>query len=96
MVLVIPGVNGLFSVLQEVLRKKCDQGPQVHISVMVHDSLLDFCWLAFDLALRQTRIAELVPTKIPSTLGTQDASGKGTGVVHFVPLPDGGVQLMLW
>jgi hypothetical protein len=45
---------------------------------------------------RPTRIAELIPVRHSATLGAQDASGLGMGGVHFVPLPNGDVQPLLW
>jgi hypothetical protein len=43
-----------------------------------------------------TRIAELIPARHPATLGAQDASGLGMGGVHFVPLPNGELQPLIW
>jgi hypothetical protein len=47
-------------------------------------------------ARRPTRIAELIPARNPATLGGQGALGLGMGGVHFVPLPNGQVQPLLW
>jgi hypothetical protein len=96
MVLVIPGGRGLFSVLQEVLRHKCDGGNRLRLTQAVHGALGDFRWLASDLERRPTRIVELIPTRQPATIGAQDAAGSGMGGVHFVPLPDGTIQPLLW
>jgi hypothetical protein len=96
MVLAIPGGRGLFSVLQEVLKKQCDNGTRVRLTPIVHSVLQDFRWLATDMVWRPTRIAELIPSRLPATLGTQYASGIGMGGVHFVPLPNGRVQPLLW
>jgi hypothetical protein len=96
MVLAIPGGKGLFSVLQEVLRSKCDHGERVHISREVHHVLADFRWLALDLTARPKRIAEVIPKATPDTLGAQDAAEFGMGGVHFVPQMDGSVQPLLW
>jgi hypothetical protein len=96
MVLAIPDDKVLCSVLHDMLRNKYDQGILVRLSVIVHEILIDFRWLALDLARRPTRIAYLVPTKVPSNLGAQDASGNGMGGVHCVSLPDIGVQPVLW
>jgi hypothetical protein len=62
----------------------------------VYSLLQDFRGLASDLTRRPTRIAELVPASLPATLGAQDAAGSGMGGVHFVPLPSGEVQPLLW
>jgi hypothetical protein len=81
MVLAIPGGRGLFSVLQELLKIRCDKGMRVILTPIVHSVLQDFRWLATDMARRPTRIAELIPARHPATLGGQDASGLGMGVV---------------
>jgi hypothetical protein len=39
--------------------------------------------------------APLLP-HAPSTISTSDASGAGVGGVHFIPLPDGTIQPLLW
>jgi hypothetical protein len=52
--------------------------------------------LASDLGERPTRVAELIPSAIPATVGAQDAAGPGMGGVNFVPLPNGSIQPMLW
>jgi hypothetical protein len=96
MVLAIPGRRGIFSVLQEVLRQKCDGGNRLRLTQAVHGVLSDFHWLASDLEWRPTHIAELIPTRQPATIGAQDTAGSGMGGVHFVPLPDGTIQPLLW
>jgi hypothetical protein len=98
MVLAIPGGCGLFSVLQEVLKRGCDKGTRVRLTPIVHSVLQDFRWLATDINHRPTRIAELIPARNPATLGGQDASGLGMGMggVHCVPLPNGKVHSLLW
>jgi hypothetical protein len=68
MVLTIPGGKVLFSILQDALYQKCDEGLKVRLSVKVHEILHDFRWLASNLTRRPTRIAELVPSKTPGTL----------------------------
>jgi hypothetical protein len=96
MVLGIPGGKGLFSVLQEALRTKCDKGSIVKLSSAVHQILADFRWLAQDLNRRLTRITEIIPKTKPDTLGAQDAAVTGMGGVYFVPQLDGTVKTMLW
>jgi hypothetical protein len=96
MVLAIPGGRGLFSVLQEVLKHRCDNGSRVRLTSGVHSVLHDFRGLSRDLARRPTRIAELVPASLPAILEAQDAAGQGMGGVHFFPLPHGDVQPLLW
>jgi hypothetical protein len=95
MVLGIPCEKGLFSVLQEALRTKCDHCSRVRLSSVVHRILADFRWLAQDLTRRPTRIAEIIPKTKPDTLGAQDAASTGMGGVHVVPQLDGTVQPML-
>jgi hypothetical protein len=79
MVLAIPGGRGLFSVLQHVLRAKCDHGTRVRLSREVHRVLADFRWLAMDLTARPKRMAEVIPKATPDTLGAQDAVAFGMG-----------------
>jgi hypothetical protein len=95
MVLGIPGGKGLFSVLQEALRTKCDHGSRVTLSSAVHHILENFRWLTQDLTRRPTRIADIIPKTKPDTLGAQDAAATGMGGVYFVPHLDGTVQPML-
>jgi hypothetical protein len=94
MVVGIPGVKGLFSVLQEALRTKCDHGSIITLSSAVYHILTDFRWLAQDLTRRPTRIAEIPNTK-PDTLGAQYAAATGMGGVNFVPQLNRTVQPML-
>jgi hypothetical protein len=96
MVLAIPGGKCIFSVLQYVLRSKCDQGTRVRLTQPVHRVLQDFRWLADDLTLRPKLIAEIIPNTNPYTLGSQNASAMGMGGVHFVPQHYGTVQPLLW
>jgi hypothetical protein len=96
MVLAIPGGNGLFSVLQEVMRHKYDHGARVHLTQPAHHVLQYFQWLAEDLTRRPARIAEIIPKAKPDTLGAQDIPALGMGGVHFVPQEDGQVLPLLW
>jgi hypothetical protein len=96
MVLTIPGGRGLFSVLQQVLKAKCDQGTRICLSREVHHVLADFRWLDVDLTARPKRMDEVIPKATPDTLGAQDAAAFGMGDVHFVPQMDGSVQTILW
>jgi hypothetical protein len=96
MILAIPGGRGLFSVVQEVLKIRCNKGTRVRLTHIVHSVLQDFHWLSTDMAHRPTRIAELIPARNPATLGAQDVSRLGMGGVHFSPLPNGKVQPLLW
>jgi hypothetical protein len=69
---------------------------EMPLSAEVHTILQDFCLLATDRNERPTRIAELIPSSLPATIGAQDAAGPGMGGVHFPPLPDGSILPMLW
>jgi hypothetical protein len=86
MVLAIPGGTRLFSVLQNVLRQKNEQGTKVRLSTTVHEVLEDFQWLASDLARRPKRILEVVTGLLSCNMGTQDSTKPDMGGVHFVPL----------
>jgi hypothetical protein len=86
----------MFSVLQNLLAKLCDATSRLRLTNLVHDILAGFWHLAQDLATRLTRLAELVPTDTPSTLGAHDAAAAGTGGVQFVPLEDGTIEPLLW
>jgi hypothetical protein len=96
MVLAVPGGRGLFSVLQQVLKVRTEDGTRARLSIEVHAILQDFRSLARDLQNRPTCIAELILADTPSTIGAQDAAGTGMGGVHFVPLPDGTIAPLMW
>jgi hypothetical protein len=96
MVLAIPGEKGIFSVLQEAHRAKCDQGTRVKLSSAEHLVLADFRWLVADLTRRPTRIVENIPKDKPDTLGAQYAAAMGMGGVHSMPQQTGFIQPMLW
>jgi hypothetical protein len=96
MVIAIPGGKVLFSVLQHILKVRSEGGTRLRLTAEVHTILKDFGDLALDLGERPTRIAELIHSAIPATLGAQDAASPGMDGVHFVPLPDGSIQPMIW
>jgi hypothetical protein len=75
----------------QVLKKRCDNGTRVRLTPIVHSVLQYFGWLATDIVRRPTRISELIPTRLPATLGAKDTSGIGAGGVHLFPLPNGRV-----
>jgi hypothetical protein len=81
MAIAISGSRGLFSLLQEALRHP--SAGRIRLSRGVHDTLDDLRWLANDLAIRPTRLYEIVPQPDPELLGAQDASGDGMGGVWF-------------
>jgi hypothetical protein len=96
MVLAVPGGKGMFSTLQSVLNKRCKSTSRLRLTKPVHAILKDFRLLAQDLATRPTRLAEIVPTDRPSTLGAHDAAASGIGGIHVVPMEDGSVDPILW
>jgi hypothetical protein len=75
---------------------RSEGGRRLRLTAEVHTVLKDFGGLVTDLRERLTRIAELIPSTIPANLGAQDATGPGMESVHFVPLPDGSIQPILW
>ena len=90
------GSVGLFSLLQEVF---CNEDPTpswLNLSKPLHGFLADFRWLANDVVVRQTRIAEVVLDTCPAKIGACDAAGLGMGGVHFVPTPNGAITPLLW
>jgi hypothetical protein len=94
-VLAIPGGLCLFSILQEVLKRHCDNDTCLQLTPIVHSVIRDFLWLTTIMVRRPTWIAELIPARHPATLGAHDASGMGMGGVHFVTLPNGEIQPFL-
>jgi hypothetical protein len=94
MVLAIPASIGLFSTLQEALNT--GDGQRVRLNSYAHAFLQDFHWLVEDVGSRSTAIDEIVPDGLLSTQGACDASKKGLGGVHFLPLPSGDLKTILW
>ena len=80
----ILGCTGLFSILQEAVRHEDKSRNCICLSTTLHEFLDDFRWLAQDLVLRPTRIAELVPDQEPATNGQCDAAAAGMDSVYFV------------
>ena len=78
----LPGARGLFSILQDSLRRSA--GRRVRLTRPVRDMVDDFRALAATLHQRPTRLQELVPTT-PTFVGASDASGVGMGGVWFDP-----------
>ena len=93
MTLALPGLRGLFSLLQEALRH--EDRHRIPLNQGVHDFLADIQWLLDSVASRPTRLRELVPTAL-ACIGATDASGSGMGGVAFLPHPDGTVVPILW
>ena len=92
----LPGLVGLFSLLQEAFRHEDPTRPRLNFLKLLHGFLEDFRWLAKDVATRPTRIAELVPDPVPAVIGACDAAGTGMGGIHFIPSPDGFITPLLW
>jgi hypothetical protein len=89
----IPGLRGLFSIMQDALQK--EQRRRIPLSSALHDFLDDIRVLVASLATRPTRLREIVPTA-PTVVGACDASGQGMGGVAFVPGPHGKEIPWLW
>lgn len=79
----LPGSRGLFSALQDALRK--GDRSRVRLSRHVFDSLADFRAIADSLRDRPTRFQELVPVGTPIARGACDACQRGMGGVWFLP-----------
>ena len=80
--LAIPGLKGLFSLLQEQLSK--EENNRVALTQPVHDILDDIKLLAASMADRPTRLRETVPTPA-AAIGCADAARPGMGGVFFTP-----------
>lgn len=80
MSIAIPGSRGLFSVLQEALRRADSR--RVRLTRKIHEVAADFKWLVASLGARPTRLPELIPT-YPSDVGASDACQYGMGGVWF-------------
>ena len=97
MTLAIPGLKGLFSLLQEAFRHTDKK--RVKLSQALHGFLNDIRLLALDLSARPTRMREVIPTP-QAVMGTTDAARAGMGGVFFAPiLQDDGtskLQPYLW
>jgi hypothetical protein len=89
----VPGLRGLFSLMQEALRHETRS--RIPLSQDLHDFLDDLRTLVASLAARPTRLREIVPTA-PHVIGASDAAGPGMGGVAFLPVPGGGHQPVLW
>jgi hypothetical protein len=59
MTIAIPGIRGMFSLLQHALSQL--RGDRVRLNQGVHDTLEDLRWLAGDLTVRPTCLFEIVP-----------------------------------
>lgn len=80
MTLAVPGLRGMFSLLQEAFRHEHKR--RIRLSPALHDFLDDIRWIVQDLSNRPTRIAELFPSD-PSVLQATDAAAAGMGGVIF-------------
>lgn len=89
----IPGLRGLFSLMQEALRH--DTRARIPLSAELHDFLDDLRTLVASLEERPTRLREIVPTD-PFLVGACDAAGVGMGGVAFLPRLNGPPQPILW
>jgi hypothetical protein len=89
----LPGARGLFSILQESLRKS--DRHRVRITKAVWDMAADFRTIAQSLQTRPTRLQELVPST-PAYIGASDACIQGMGGVWFDATADEHSPPMLW
>jgi hypothetical protein len=93
MTLAVPGLRGLFSLLQEALRQV--HRKRIRLTSSAHDFLDDIRWLVQSLHTRPTRFREVVPTEV-RVLGACDACQQGMGGVMFLPAEDGIPEPVLW
>ena len=94
MVLAVPGLRGLFSLLQEALRHETRK--RIRLTPHMHDFLDDIRWLVRDLQSRPTRLREIVDTPI-AAIGATDAAAPGMGGVIFVEEQSTGkLNPLLW
>jgi hypothetical protein len=76
----LPGTRGLFSVLQAAFGSATRN--RIRLGQHIHDVAADFSDLVDSVAVRPTRLQELVPTA-PSDVGACDACQTGMGGVWF-------------
>jgi hypothetical protein len=94
MVLAVPGLRGLFSLLQEALRHETRK--RIRLTPHMHDFLDDLRWLVLDLQNRPTRLREIVDTPV-AAIGATDAAAPGMGGVIFVQdQSTGNLNPLLW
>jgi hypothetical protein len=89
MELAVPGLRGMFSLLQEAFRHS--DGGRIPLTDGVHDALDDIRHVATDLTERPTHLREVIP-QAPTILGACDAAKSGMGGVVF----DATRQPILW
>ena len=77
----LPGARGLFSILQDSLRK-ADRN-RVRLTTRNWDTVADFRAIADSLSTRPTRLPELVPADHAHYLGASDACQRGMGGMWF-------------
>lgn len=82
MTLAVPGLRGMFSLLQEAFRHEDKR--RIRLSTALHDFLDDIRMIAQSLSTRPTRIAELFPSD-PAVIQATDAAASGMGGVLFRP-----------
>jgi len=95
MVLVVPGGQGLFSLVQEAFHHKFDNGNRLRLTNQIHDVFRDWKWLANNISSRPTRIAELAPTNPPHISGACDAALTGMGGFFLAPT-QGKTKACVW
>jgi hypothetical protein len=80
MELAVPGLRGMFSLLQEAFRHL--DGGRIPLTDEVHDALDDIRHITTDLTERPTHLREIIPRE-PSITGACDAAKAGMGGVLF-------------
>jgi hypothetical protein len=93
MVLAVPGLRGLFSLLQETLCHKERQ--RIRITPHMHDFLNDIRWIVADLHARPTCLREIIDTPV-AAIGASDAAAAGMGGVLFIRDQTGRLHPILW
>jgi hypothetical protein len=91
MVLAVPGLRGLFSLLQEGLCHQ-EQG-RMKLSKELHNFLDDIRWVVPDLGSHPKQFHELVPTPL-ATIGASNACAVGMGGIFFVPTTEGYISYL--
>ena len=92
MTLAVPGLRGMFSLLQRALDP---DKPRVTLSLALHDFLDDIRWLHSHLQSRPTYIRETYPGPV-QVVGACDASAAGMGGVYFRRTRNGATESSLW
>ena len=74
MSITLPGAHNMCGCFQNAISKTSKS--LVYLNKEVHQALNDFCWIAYNLTTRSTRIGKLIPLD-PSAEGHHDVSSLG-------------------